>query len=214
MSTPSPDTDPALEAAWQALGDANRATNTLYPGERSARQPVHTVYGGAQLYKAETTRRLGELALRAMTTYARDPAEFALGVGLTHAGLPGSPAPLPCAPADLVLAEKVYLRVKKKLETEAVEDFRVDFEDGFGARPDAEEDEVAVRAATEVARGLKANLLPPFIGIRIKSLGEEWKQRAARTLNLFLDTLLTQTGGALPPDFIVTLPKVTNAEQP
>jgi citrate lyase beta subunit len=215
MSLPfDPASDPSLQAAWQALGDANRATNTLYPGERPSRQPVHTVYGGAQLYKAETTRRLGELALRAMAAYARDPAEFALGVGLTHADLPGSPAPVPSTPADSALVEKVYRRVKKKLETEAVEDFRIDFEDGFGARPDAEEDEVAVRAATELARGLEQNLLPPFIGIRIKSLGEEWKLRASRTLNLFLDTLLTQSGGALPPDFVVTLPKVTNAAQP
>ncbi len=213
MSFPTDlDSDPSLQAAFRALGEANRATNTLYPGERSSRQPVHTVYGGAQLYKAETTRRLGELAQRSMAAYARDPAEFALGVGLTQPGLPGTPNP--CTNTDPALAEKVYLRVKKKLEAEAVEDFRVDFEDGFGARPDSEEDEVAIRAAGELARGLKEGLLPPFIGIRIKSLGEEWKLRAARTLKLFVETLVTQTGGMVPAGFVVTLPKVTNVEQP
>src|SRR6185369_13005946 len=85
---------------------------------------------------------------------------------------------------------------------------------GFGARPDAEEDATAVAAAREVARGLAGGLLPPFIGIRIKSFGEEWKRRGARTLEIFVDTLLTATGGRLPEGFVVTLPKVTVAEQP
>ena len=40
-----------------------------------------------------------------------------------------------------------------KLEREPVEDLRIDFEDGYGARPDAEEDGHAVDCAREVARG-------------------------------------------------------------
>src|SRR6185369_14772843 len=111
------------------------------------------------------------------------------------------------------LAAKVYERVRQKLEREAVEDFRIDFEDGFGARPDAEEDEVAVKSASEAARALGERRLPPFLGIRIKSLSEEWKLRAARTLELFLGTLLAKTGGVMPENFVVTLPKVTLPEQ-
>jgi citrate lyase beta subunit len=112
------------------------------------------------------------------------------------------------------LAQTVYERVKAKLSREAVEDFRIDFEDGFGARPDAEEDETAKRAARELARAMKEARTPPFIGIRIKSFGEEWKLRGARTLELFLDTLLGESGGALPANFVVTLPKVNIPEQP
>jgi hypothetical protein len=56
--------------------------------------------------------------------------------------------------------------------------------------------------------------LPPFIGIRIKSFGEEWARRGARTLELFVDTLLAKSGGALPDNFVVTLPKVMIPEQP
>ena len=112
------------------------------------------------------------------------------------------------------LAQTVYERVRAKLQREAVEDFRIDFEDGFGARPDAEEDETAERAAAELARAMKEGRTPPFIGIRIKSFGEEWKLRGARTLELFLDALLGATGGALPENFVVTLPKVTIPEQP
>jgi citrate lyase beta subunit len=187
---------------FDALSLANRKLSVAYPGDRPARQPIHTVYGGAQLYKAETTRRLGELALASFATFAPTPTELALGVGFQSRG------------SSTWLIDTVYARVKAKLEREAVEDFRIDFEDGFGARPDAEEDDTAVRAAGELARAMKEGLTPPFIGIRIKSFSEEWAQRGARTLELFLDTLLSATGGALPENFVVTLPKVTIPEQP
>jgi citrate lyase beta subunit len=188
----------------RSLGEANRRVNALYPGDRASRQPVHTVYGGAQLFRADTVARLGEGARRTMAGYARDAADFAHAVGLV--------AP-PGTESDW-LVTTVYERVRQKLEREAVEDFRIDFEDGFGARPDAEEDATAVRAAQELARAMEERLLSPFVGIRIKSFGEEWKRRAARTLEIFVDELLTKSGGVLPADFVVTLPKVTAPEQP
>jgi hypothetical protein len=190
---------PALEA----LAAANRKFATSYPGERSTRQPVHTVYGGAQKYKAETTQRLGELALASFDTFARTPSELATAVGLA-----------PALAADAAFTETVYRRVKAKLQREAVEDFRIDFEDGFGARSDAEEDQAAVRAAAELARGMREAILSPFIGIRIKSFGEEWAHRGVRTLELFVDTLLAESGSALPDNFVITLPKVMIPEQP
>ena len=219
----------STEAAseFAALGAANRAFSGVYPGDRPARQPVHTVYGGAQLYKAETTQRLGTLAQASFESYAPNAIELATGVGfLSKAALVGlEPVTLAerfAADAALLrrtspagwLAQTVYARVKAKLAREAVEDFRIDFEDGFGARPDTEEDEVAARAAGELARAMQAGIAPPFVGIRVKSFGEEWKLRGARTLELFLDALLAQTGGTLPPNFVVTLPKVNIPEQP
>ena len=164
---------------------------------------MHTVYGGAHLFKADTARRLGEVALHNLATYAPDGATLAAGMGL---------APTPALDARAL--DAIHARVIAKLEREPVEDFRLDFEDGFGARPDAEEDAVADAAAREVARGARDGLLPPFIGIRIKSFGEEWKARGARTLGIFIDRLLSETGGRLPDGFVVTLPKVTVAEQP
>ena len=189
--------------ALQALAAANRKLAATYPGERPARQPIHTVYGGAQLYKAETTRRLGELARASFDTFAPSPKDLAEGVGLP-----------PALRADAALTELVYQRVKAKLQREAVEDFRIDFEDGFGARRDVEEDETAVRAAGELARAMRDGVLPPFIGIRIKSFGEEWASRGARTLELFIDNLLAKSGGVLPDGFVITLPKVMIPEQP
>ncbi|HEU0054542.1 MAG TPA: hypothetical protein VFQ39_15245, partial [Longimicrobium sp.] len=96
---------------------------------------------------------------------------------------------------------------------EPVEDFRIDYEDGYGARPAEEEDGHAVSVAREVARGMAEGALPHFIGLRIKPLNDEHHARSIRTLDLFLTTLLEETGGRLPDNFVITLPKVTVAEQ-
>ncbi len=185
-----------LQPILAKLGHANRAAASRYSGDSAARQPVHTVYGGAQLFKAGTAAKLGSLARAAFAANARDPRELAGACGI--------------APE---LEEAVFARVREKLEREPVEDFRIDFEDGFGFRPDAEEDEVAIGAAKEVALGMKAGTLPPFLGFRVKSMSEELKARAVRTLDLFVTTLLEASGGALPPHFCVTLPKASLPEQ-
>ncbi|MCA1594079.1 MAG: phosphoenolpyruvate kinase, partial [Acidobacteria bacterium] len=111
------------------------------------------------------------------------------------------------------LAYTIYERVLEKLHREPVEDFRIDFEDGYGNRPDAEEDGHAEAAALEVARGMTQSTLPPFIGIRIKPFNEELRERSTRTLDIFISTLAGETGGRLPENFYVTLPKVTIPEQ-
>ena len=182
--------------ALARLTQANRAFTQAYPGDRADRQPVHTVYGGAHLFTAGTSRKLGDAALESLERYAPDPASFARAIGLPE-----------------TLAASVHARVVEKLRREPVEDHRLDFEDGYGNRPNAEEDGHAVSAALEVAAGMTLGSLPPFIGIRIKPLTEELRARSLRTLDLFLTTLLSRSGGALPSGFAVTLPKVTVPEQ-
>lgn len=162
----------------------------IYPGDSGARQPIHTVYGGAHLFKSDTAKKLGELAIRSLD-FAPDPGLFADLIGVRGE-----------------LAGKVYERVRDKLEREAVEDFRIDFEDGYGNRPDEEEDGHAVAAAQQVATGLAQATLPPFIGIRIKPLTRELAARSLRTLDIFLTELLDKANGKLPDNFIITLPKI------
>ena len=60
---------------------------------------------------------------------------------------------------------------------------------------------------------MKEGTLPPFIGIRIKPFTEELKLRSFRTLDLFITTLLSQSDGKLPENFVITLPKVTMPDQ-
>ncbi|HYG08504.1 MAG TPA: hypothetical protein VD835_00890 [Pyrinomonadaceae bacterium] len=187
------------------LQQANTEFAHAYPGETGRRQPVHTVYGGAHLFKSDTPRRLGSLALRALEQFAPDADAFARALNLADgsAGNDQSGA----------LARTIYERVREKLEREPVEDFRIDFEDGYGNRPDAEEDAHAEAAAREVAAGLKSGTLSPFIGIRIKPFTEELRARSLRTLDIFVSTLASEAGGGLPPNFVVTLPKITIPEQ-
>ena len=134
-----------------------------------ARQPVHVLYGGAHLFRAGVAQKIGRIALAAL-----DAAPLELG------------------------DEKTVALVRAKLVREPVEDYRIDFEDGYGVRSDAEEDAAAGAAGRELAQGDN----PPFIGIRVKRLQYDG-DRAHRTLSLFLDA-----AGTLPKGFVVTLPKV------
>jgi citrate lyase beta subunit len=188
-----------LDSILARLENGNERFAEAFPGESEQRQPVHTVYGGAQLFKAGTTSRMGELALAALERYAPDGATLA--DALEWQGRAREQA------------DVVHERVVEKLRREAVEDFRIDFEDGYGNRPDAEEDAEAVRTAGEVADGMTAGTLPPFIGIRVKPFTADLHRRSLRTLDLFITALVERTGGALPDGFVVTLPKVTIPEQ-
>lgn len=190
--------DSDAEALRARLASAHELVARRYPGEGGERQPVHTVYGGAHLFRATTADRLGQLAVAALDTYGGEPAEFARAVGLDVSD---------------DMAATVVQRVRDKLAREPVEDFRIDFEDGYGNRPDREEDGHARAAAAEVARGAAAGALPPFWGIRIKPLSAELARRSMRTLDVFLTSLVAETGGDIPGRFVITLPKITHVDQ-
>jgi citrate lyase beta subunit len=221
-------TEESLRDLSTKLQQANNDFAVRYPGESGRRQPVHTVYGGAHLFKFDSAARLGALARRSLDQFAPDFISFAKAIGLPGAmELPASLEEDPSLitrlganPEDLRqsnkpawLAHSIYNRVNEKLRREPVEDFRIDFEDGYGNRPDEEEDGHAAAAATEVALGMEAQTLPPFIGIRIKPFTEELRGRSMRTLDIFVSTLLEKSGGKLPDNFVVTQPKITVPEQ-
>ncbi len=210
------------------LAEANNAFAANYPGETGKRQPVHTVYGGAHLFKSDSASRLGALARRSLDQFAPDFIAFAKALGLRGAEeLPEATDEASGLRADLEnnvesvrqknktawLAHTIYNRVNEKLRREPVEDFRIDFEDGYGNRPDTEEDGHAAAAAAEVAEGILNGTLPPFIGIRIKPFNEELRARSMRTLDIFVSTLVEKSAGKLPDNFVVTLPKITIPEQ-
>lgn len=215
------------EQLFSELKKANNAFQKIYPGDRAERQPVHTLYGGANLFKFDAAQALGERALEIFNAYAPDFVSFGKAFGLE--GIAQLPKNVTAASIKKVyeklpkekkrshpayLSYEVYHKVIKKLQVEAIEDFRIDFEDGFGNRSNEEEDATAVNAAKEVAKGMRKKTLPPFIGIRIKPFTEEMKERGLRTLDLFISTLINESKGKLPQNFVVMLPKVTIPEQP
>lgn len=214
----------AVNRVLTTLAKTNAAFSNSNPGERNANQPVHTVYGGANLFKSDTALKLGKLGLKALTSYAPNWIVLAQALKLPgHEKLPTESAkidellqledPAVCLQA-FGLPHKIYVRLLERLKSStAIEDLRVDFEDGYGYRTDAEEDSHAHGAALEMAAGLANKTLPPYIGIRIKPFTEELKLRSVRTLDIFISTLLKTTSGLLPPNFVVTLPKVTTTYQ-
>lgn len=187
------------EQLFGSLSQANNSFNEIYPGDRSERQPVHTLYGGANLFKSDAPISLGKRALEILETYAPNHEVFGKVFHLKN---------------ENDFSKKIYDKVIAKLKKEAIEDFRIDFEDGYGNRSNEEEDATAETAAKEVAKGMQENTLSPFIGIRIKPFTEEMKERGLRTLDIFLSTLVKETNGKLPDNFVVMLPKVTIPEQP
>ena len=96
----------ALESAAARLRPANLAFAARHPGETARRQPVHTVYQGAQHFRHDAAAEHGRIALRALREYAPTAHDFASALGV---------------PAD----EALYARVVEKLERESVEDIRV-----------------------------------------------------------------------------------------
>jgi hypothetical protein len=181
-----------LKAIATRLRTANTRLAASYPGDSSARQPVHTLICSADAFRRDYAQLSGAAALAALDEFAPTPSAFAKVLGLPS------------------LADVVRSRVVAKLRHEPVEDLRLDFEDGYGTRPDAEEDGHAQSAAEEMAAGMIAGTLPPFIGIRIKAMSREGHERSLRTLDLFV-TALVKAGKRLPDNFAITVPKVMTA---
>ena len=176
------------------LGDADRALAAQFPGPRPGRQPVHTVYVPADRYDASFVPAWREQAEAVLAEHSGSAAELA--------GIAG-------VPQDL--ADDLDQRVRAKLSREPVEDLRIDFEDGYGARPDGEEDSAVDAAASALLEAVDAGRATAFCGIRFKSFEAPTRARGLRTLVRFV-TAVTRDG-ALPDGFVVTLPKVTSVEQ-
>ena len=171
----------------ERLGAVDAALAAHFPGERAGRQPVHTVYVPADRFHAGLVGEYGVAA-----TQVVDAHEEAL------LGLLGG---------DRDLLD----RVRDKLAREPVEDLRIDVEDGYGTRPDDEEDADVRRAAGALRSAIDAGTAPPYVGIRFKGFEAPTRARGVRSLVLFLGALVAD--GPLPDGFVVTLPKVTAVEQ-
>ncbi|MCU1289599.1 MAG: hypothetical protein JWN60_1828 [Acidobacteria bacterium] len=217
--------DSHLKTAYSKL---EKSDSISFVPPASIRQPVHVVYGGAHLFRRETPHKLGVIAMRSLETYAQNFADFARAMWLKGAdALPRhedaiqsleflfieNPDREKEANFDAWYAQTIYERTIQKLSREPIEDYRIDFEDGYGFRPDKEEDSHAVSASAELAKSFLDGTITPFCGFRIKSFQTETRARAVRTLDLFLTNLLDKTNGKLPENFCVTLPKITRREE-
>ncbi|QQS41504.1 MAG: phosphoenolpyruvate kinase [Acidobacteriota bacterium] len=216
--------------AKDAAAEDQKARRSAFP------QPVHVLYGGADLFSQDTPEKLGRLAVRSLASYAPDLVTFAKALWLKGAdSLPDHPDAIPeierLVNEDPERAEsvypgigfisKVFERTLRKLNEKPIEDFRIDFEDGYGFRSDEEEDSDCLKASSALASIVNATIkgeakgisLPAF-GFRIKPLRPETGKRSVRTLERFIANLAEKTGGILPRGFAVALPKVGSEREP
>ena len=184
--------DDDLARIDERLAESDEMLESVYPGDDGTRQPVHTVYVPADVFTMDLSSRWGADALDAVDD-AGGLERLAVQVGVAEAS-----------------ADTVAERVRVKLETEPIEDLRLDFEDGYGDRGDAEDLDV-VNAAAQVSAAVAAGTAPPFIGIRFKCLEKSTRARALRTLDLFIGGLME--AGGLPDGLVLTLPKVSTVAQ-
>ena len=178
------DLDARLEAADERV-------TRLYPGDRGTRQPVHTVYVPANQEIVGVVPRWGAQARATFAEHVGGNAQVAEVFGI-------------CVPPEVVA------RVLAKLETEPVEDLRIDFEDGYGWPNSGEEDADADAAAAALSEAIERGEAAPFVGLRCKGMGLETRRRGIRTVDVFLSSLLERVD--LPAGFVVTLPKVVAVE--
>lgn len=160
-------------------------------------QPTHTFIEGAHHFTPDRARALGDAALRALEDHAPDPRALAALLGLD---------------ASAETSERMHAHVLDRLAREPVQDFRLDFEDGYGFRPDEVEDAHAIEAARAAARGAREGTLPPFLGIRVKPFSPPLRARSERTTELFVREFVEAADG-LPVHLAVNLAKVTSSAQ-
>jgi citrate lyase beta subunit len=178
----------------ERAGEAEAEHRRRFPVDAAMSQPLHTLYVPADRVTPTTTVEFGTEGLRLLETHAPDAAAFEDAFDV-----------------DASVADRARTRVHAKLEREPVEDLRVDFEDGYGARPDDEEDRHAEVAARALHAAREAGTAPMSFGLRVKSCADGLQARSVRTLDTFLTTLIEAAGG-LPEGFVVTFPKVNTAE--
>ncbi|MBC2682340.1 hypothetical protein GSS87_08020 [Corynebacterium sp. 4HC-13] len=174
--------------ADNTLHDVDKDVRGRWATPITWRQPVHTLYMPADKFFAAAE------TLSEYTEYARQQAAMAVqeatGEQNLEAGLVEVAARVELPPATAPLAAH-------KLQTQPIEDIRIDLEDGFTQRAvsegdrDADEDHYAQRAAEALAAWVedKDPHAPSFAGIRFKSFDPLTRQRGVRTLFIVLKHL-------------------------
>ena len=187
LANPSPD----RLASLAALGPEP----VTFP-ERHGIQPTSTLYGGAHRFRVGSLVKLGNAVLTAVDSYLSNDNEFAACFGMP----------------SVASVSSLRERVRASLERTPIEDVRIDFEDGYGPRTDAEEDAHAELAGEAIAEK-RVELWPARIGIRVRAFEAATAKRSLRTLAIVVDTMVARGWRPARDPFRVTLPKVTQLQE-
>ena len=170
--------DKSLVAFLDVLDKGNSRVAERYPGD-SAAPPAgaHRLRRRAPVQGRTPRRSSASSRCARSRTYAPDAATFAEAHRPRSAPLAARGLPARRRQADARAGRGFPDRLRGRLRQPPRR---------RGGRPRA------APPPSEVAAGMAAGTLPPFIGIRIKPLTEELERRSLRTLDLFLTELLEQ----------------------
>jgi hypothetical protein len=163
--------DADLADLLSPLRASDERLRSTYPGGVPV-QPAHTCYVPADRLRPSEARRWGDEARALLAEHAPDAAGLAAALGRE-------------------LPDGTWEDLLRLLAERPVHDLRVDLEDGYGRRPDDEED-----AAVDRAVRLLAEDPPPAYGLRVKALEAGSAERSARTLDRWVTGLAAP---ACPP---------------
>ncbi|MGQ7296245.1 DUF6986 family protein [Quadrisphaera sp. KR29] len=199
--------DDLLARLDERLADLDAAL-AAPPVQQPVPQPVHTVYVAADAGDDATAQEWGRRALGLLARHAPTAAALAAATGLD-------------------VDDDDRERLLQLLRTRPVADLRLDLEDGYGPRGDAEEDAHADAAGAALARvagrRLRGQVAPVSAGARVRSFEAGTRRRAVRTLARVVASLVATAErgagapevelGALPGHLVVTLAKVSDPVQ-
>jgi citrate lyase beta subunit len=180
---------------------------------------LHTFYGGAHLFKRNTLTRLADLGERGIRHFWPTPEalgcwyEQVFQMGEAQAEPEGCLRPF-CKP----FSEQALRQIHSCLQATAVkgkfiEDYRIDFEDGYGLHAPADELLEAERCARVLAQLTQEASRMPDIGIRLKPFSGAHREHSVRLLGRFFEVLQAEMDFSQLPNFWVTLPKIRAAAE-
>lgn len=188
----------------------------------------HTFYGGAHLFKVNTLARMAKVGQQGFETFFPTPQALgdwyaqvfqfrepsvpscetsAQGEGCLRADMPAFSS------AELT---KLHEKLQACISRQYIEDYRIDFEDGYGIHDQSDEITEAKRCAQVLAEIMSApggnNQLPDF-GIRLKPFSGAHREHSVRVLGNFFDTLQQAIDIKRLSRFWVALPKIRDAAE-
>lgn len=177
----------------------------------------HTFYGGAHLFRPNTLMRMAQVGQQGFEKFFPSPAALGdwyaqvfddeaknKGEGCLRAALPNF-----CGKTLTQIHERLQALISERY----IEDYRIDFEDGYGIHAQSDELAQAERCAKVLAEILAGEPGSTEFGIRLKPFSGENREHSVRLLGHFFNVLQTEMSLEQLPRFWVTLPKCRDAAE-
>jgi citrate lyase beta subunit len=206
---------------WLESAVSQVSALAVIPSIQVTERRFHTFYGGAHLFKETTFSRMTQLGQQGFERFFATPKalgdwyDLVFHVPADNVKIEGAlrQGSVGFSEADLT---QLHTLLKACISRQFLEDYRIDFEDGYGVHEPTEELAQAERSAKVLAQVLaSAPSLEalPNVGIRLKPFSGGQAAHSVRLLGHFFETLQANVSLEKLPSFWVTLPKCRMAAE-